>query len=439
MTYEDKLDFRPGSPSYQTLLVPLPAPQDGIPRLVGISRETTQLKQAEESLRQTQKLESLGVLAGGIAHDFNNLLTAILGNLDLAIDQLPPGSRVVPYLENAEKTTLKASELTKQMLAYSGKGHFVVKPQDLNRLVAEMTHLLKISIAKNAILEYRLAPDLPAIEGDSAQIQQVVMNLVTNASDAIEDREGCITLTTRVQDLSQEDLDTTLPTLRLEPGRYVILEVTDTGCGMSPEVLERIFDPFYTTKVTGRGLGLSAMLGILRGHHAGIEIRSREGAGSTFRVSFPATASPAHAEAAPEVREDALLQGTVLLVDDENIILEALAPALEAMGFEVITARDGVEAVAIYQEASADIDLVLMDLTMPRMNGREAFLAMRRIRPEARVILTSGYNEQESLQHFLAKDLAGFIQKPFLLKDLRAILQAGLQSPPRSPAPLIEA
>ena len=426
ITYEDKVDFMTGCPVYQTLLVPLLDPQGEVARMVGISRDITQLKTAEAALRQSQKLESLGVLAGGIAHDFNNLLTAILGNLDLAVYKLAPDSPALSFLKMAERTSLKASELTRQMLAYSGKGRFVVEPHDLNHLVEEVTHLLKVSISKKAVIKYQLTPGLPAFEADSAQIQQVVMNLVTNASEAIADAEGIISLSTSAMDLDAHYIDSTFPTHNLQPGRYVVLEVADTGCGMSPAVQGRIFDPFYTTKVSGRGLGLSAMLGILRGHKAGIKIYSEAGIGSTFRVFFPASSTALPLAPAAPTQEAPALRGTVLLVDDENIILATLTPALETMGFKVITARDGMEAVDRFRAAHASIDLVLMDLTMPRMNGREAFQAMRLIQKDVRVILTSGYNEQESLQNFIGKGLAGFIQKPFLLKDLRKVIQANL-------------
>jgi len=388
-------------------------------------RADEQRRHLEAQFRQAQKLESLGVLAGGIAHDFNNLLTAVLGNLNLAQFNLSPESPAVPFLENAEKTVLKASDLTKQMLAYSGKGRFVVKLHDMNEVVQEMTHLLQVSISKKAVLRLHLTPDLPPIEADGAQFQQVVMNLVTNASDALEDREGIISITTGLVDLDASAIASIFPTQDLAPGRYVILEVSDTGQGMSAEVLARIFDPFFTTKPTGRGLGLSAMLGILRGHRAGLKIYSEVGRGSSFKAFFPAAqghAAPLE-PADPSVVAD--LKGRVLLVDDEPAVLDTIGPALEALGLQVVLARDGVEAVERLQSDPASIDLVLMDLTMPRMDGREAFQAMRRIRPELRVILSSGYNEQESVEPFIGKGLAGFLQKPYTFETLRtAVLKA---------------
>ncbi len=397
-------------------------------------RDRTQTRRAEEQRRnletqfqQAQRLESLGVLAGGIAHDFNNLLTAILGNLNLAQFNLSPESPATPYLENAEKTVLKASDLTKQMLAYSGRGRFEVKLHDLNEVVSEMTHLLQVSISKKAILRLNLAEGLPPIEADGAQLQQVVMNLVTNASEALGDREGTIGITTGLADLDAPFIAATFPAQPMVPGRYATLEVSDTGQGMSPEVMARIFDPFFSTKPTGRGLGLSAMLGILRSHQAGLKIFSEVGRGSTFKAFF--LAAPGHASHAPaaETTSETALAGTILLVDDESVILNTIGPALEAMGFQVLLARDGVEAVECVRSAPDSIDLVLMDLTMPRMDGREACQSMRRIRPEVRVILSSGYNEQESIQPFADKDLAGFLQKPYTLESLRAALRKALR------------
>jgi PAS domain S-box-containing protein len=396
-------------------------------------RDRTEVKLAEEhrrhleaQIQQAQKLESLGVLAGGIAHDFNNLLTAVLGNLNLAQFRLNPESPAHPFLENAEKTVLKASDLTKQMLAYSGKGRFVVKLRDINEVVEEMTHLLHVSISKKALLRLHLTPGLPPVEADGAQLQQVVMNLVTNASEALGEQDGVISISTGPMDLDEAYIASAFPTQTLSAGRYVTLEVNDTGQGMPPEVMDRIFDPFFTTKPTGRGLGLSAMLGILRGHQAGLKIYSEVGRGSSFKVFFPAALGDAPASET-EVHEEVLaFRCTVLLVDDEPSVLEATRPALEALGLRVVTAKDGLEAVECFQRDPKAIDLVLMDLTMPRLDGREAFQSMRRIRPDIRVILSSGYNEQESIQPFVGKGLAGFLQKPYTLDALRNALRKGL-------------
>jgi len=398
-----------------------------------VSMDETPRRRMEDALRQTQKLESLGVLAGGIAHDFNNLLTAMMGNLNLAQSGLPESSPAHPLLEAVENTVLKASELTRQMLAYSGKGRFSVKPRDLNAVVSDMVHLLKTTLNKKATLRVHLQEGLPAIEGDAAQLQQVVMNLVTNASDALGDREGVIRLETMSERLDAERIRAEFPAQPLEPGTYVVLEVEDTGCGMTEEVKSRIFDPFFTTKVQGRGLGLSAMLGILKGHRAGIRIRTEPGQGSLFRLYFPASASPVPSAAEPRRDSGGEFQGRALLVDDEDIILESTGAALEAMGFEVVQARDGQEALEAFAAPGAEWALVLMDLTMPRMDGATAFAHMRALKPEVPVILSSGYDRQalEGAQP------EAFVQKPYRLRELaqliRGVLGARPGPPPRRP------
>jgi PAS domain S-box-containing protein len=396
--------------------------QGQLESVIGIATDVTEHHQMEEALRQSQKLESLGILAGGIAHDFNNLLTVVLGNLNLAQMHLPDNTQAQPYLANMEATVLRATELTKQMLAYSGRGHFLVEPKDLNEVVREVTHLLEVSISKKVQLKFELEPGLPAIQADAAQIQQVVMNLVTNASDAIGDREGIIHLGTSTALLSAQELQATYRGESLKSGSYVLLEVTDTGIGMSPEVMARIFDPFFTTKATGRGLGLSAMLGILRGHGAGLRITSEVGCGSTFQICFPASATGAIAPRPTQAEDTAgLIRGRVLLVDDEDLILETIGSALEIIGLEVVMARDGLEALELFR--SERPDLVLMDLTMPRMDGREAFQAMHDLDPSIPVVLSSGFTEQDSIRTLSEQNPVGFIQKPYQIKDLRLLLQ----------------
>ncbi len=394
---------------------------------VSVIADVTERKRVEEALRQAQKLESLGVLAGGIAHDFNNLLTAILGNLNLAQLVVSPESPAQPYLDAVEKIVLKAAELTRQMLAYSGKGRFVIRSHDLNTVVREMAHLLGVSISKKATLRLELDPEIIPFEADAAQIQQVILNLVTNASDAIGDRDGAITIATRVAVLAPETIAATFPGQQLRPGRFVVLEVSDTGCGITPEVMDRLFDPFFTTKVQGRGLGLSALLGILRGHHAGYEIRSEPGRGTTFTLYFPAGSGSVEDSPPLPARAPSRLRGTILLVDDESAILSTISPALEHFGFNVMTARDGMEAVEVFRRDPHAVDLVLMDVTMPRMDGRQAFRALRELRADTPVILSSGYHELESVQKLREEGLAGFIQKPYQLEELRRVLSLCLR------------
>jgi len=410
--------------TFETLLVPIRDGQGRVARLVGFAQDITQHKEAEEAIRQAQKLESLGVLAGGIAHDFNNLLTAMLGNLNLAQLKLPEGSPALAPLGSVERAVLKAAELTQQMLAYSGKGRFVVKAHDLNQVVLEMTHLLKVSISKKVAFRYDLAKELPPIEADAAQLQQVVMNLVTNASEAIGDQEGTIGIATRQVVLDAASLQSAFAGQNLQPGAYVVLEISDNGCGIRPEIKGRIFDPFFSTKQSGRGLGLSAMQGILRGHRAGIQITSAPGRGSTFTLLFPVGNVPSPAASVPiPDRGPRPLRGRILLVDDEPEVRAATADMLEALGLQVVTAVDGLDALERFQAERGSIDLVLLDLTMPRMDGREAFRELRKLRGDLPVILFSGYSEHESLRETLAQGFAGFLPKPFLMADLRNAIQ----------------
>ena len=417
-----------GSQRFLHSLLELERDADGRPvRLRGTIQNVTERRNAEEAFRQAQKLESLGVLAGGIAHDFNNLLSAIGGNLELAQMNMEPDPPAAPFLIRIEKILRRASELTNQMLAYSGKGRLVVKRFDLNQIAQEMPHLLEVSISKRVQLIYHLEPNLPLLEADGAQIQQVIMNLVTNASESIGDRDGTIRLTTGSEFLHAPEEQVESHGWFLAPGLYVTLEVADTGCGMSADTRKRLFDPFFTTKFSGRGLGLSAMLGILKGHNAGIRIHSRLGEGSSFKLFFPASATveltdhpvkPSPGPAAPA--------GSILLVDDEPDILEATAELLGALDYTVILARDGQEALEQVQTRPEAIAMVLMDLTMPRMDGREAFHAMRFLQPGLKIVLCSGFNEADVAKDFPQGSLAGFLQKPYTFQMLREVIQQAL-------------
>ncbi|MBK9795368.1 MAG: response regulator [Holophagaceae bacterium] len=408
--------------------------EDGRPeQYIAIRADITLKKESEEALRQSQKLESLGVLSGGIAHDFNNLLTAILGNANLGALQLPPESPAMPYLQQIEQASLRAADLTRQLLAYAGKGRFQVIEVDLNRLVVEMTQLLTVSLSKLAVVRYDLASSLPFISADPSQMQQLVMNLVTNASEAIgdessgEEMSGLITIRTGVQMVDATTNGGLLPSLPLSPGRYVTLEVSDTGCGMSPEVRERIFDPFYTTKFTGRGLGLSAMLGILRSHHGGLKVYSEVGHGSVFKLFLPALSLGV--EDLPPRRTTGEWQGhgTLLLVEDEAGARAVARGLAESLGFQVLEASNGLEAVAIFELRHKELAVVLMDLTMPHMDGRQAFLRMQGVDPKVPVVLTSGYSEQDVLADFMGKGLAGFLPKPYQSTQFMAVLRQAVE------------
>ncbi|MCX7049840.1 MAG: PAS domain S-box protein [Candidatus Sumerlaeota bacterium] len=408
-----------------------------ISELAGMLWDLVVRKQAEERQRdmerrmqETQKLESLGVLAGGIAHDFNNLLTAILGHADLALQYLSPMSLARDSLQEIEKASFRAAELCRQMLAYSGKGRFVIEAISLMDMVEEMVHLLKSSISKKAILNLNMEKNLPPILGDATQIRQVVMNLVINASEAISDQSGVITISTGVMQCERGYLAETYLDENLPEGLYVYVEVSDTGCGMDRETMGRIFEPFFTTKFTGRGLGMSAVLGIVRGHKGALKIYSEPGKGTTFKVLFPASKEEASVAGQKDANglEGWKGEGGILLVDDEEIVRNIAKRMLESMGFKVLIAEDGREAVNLYQDRAAEINLVLLDLTMPVMNGEEAFRELRRLDPHVRVIMSSGYTESEIASRFAGKGLAGFIQKPYRLAWLRERLQAILQA-----------
>jgi PAS domain S-box-containing protein len=392
--------------------------------LCAVARDVTDQIRAEAALLQAQKLESLGLLAGGIAHDFNNLLTAILGNLNLAQMNLPEASPILTYLRNIEGTVLCAADLTRQMLTYSGKGRFLVHAVNLRQVINEMTHLLMVSISKKVVLHIEIPEELPALEADPTQIQQIVMNLIINASEAIGDVDGTIAIAARPANLDESFISTHLPGQPLTPGPHVIFEISDTGDGMSPETISKIFDPFFTTKSSGRGLGLSAMRGILKSHHAGINIYSEIGRGSTFRIYFPAhqKAKPALESSRPPARRS-LPTGTVLIVDDEATIRATAGAMFESLGFKVLEAADGIEAVEVYKRRSGDIILVLLDLTMPHMDGKATFHAIQDMNPMARIILSSGYDQDSALRPFMGTTPAGFLKKPYQYKDLRAELE----------------
>lgn len=388
-----------------------------------IHEDITERKQAEEAMRQTQKMESLGILAGGVAHDFNNLLVAILGQTSLAQAKLPLNSPARANILKAVSAAQRASDLTRQMLVYSGRGEFEIQPVNLNSLILDNLRLFDAAIAKNVIMRSDLADNLPYIEADAGQMQQLIMNLLLNAAEAIGDQPGTIIVRTHCQTVDENGLKTNLYAGdTLSSGQYVAFELRDNGSGMDEHTLSKIFDPFFTTKFTGRGLGLAAVLGIVRGHHGGLHVDSQIGRGTTFKLLFPAsTVKPAALDTEPE--HDSHLQGVILVIDDEQPVREVVTDILEAAGVEVMTATDGVTGIRMYRERMADVSLVLLDWSMPGMSSEETLSKIRNINPDARVLLSSGYAQEDATSHFKGNELTGFVQKPYSASTLIKLLR----------------
>lgn len=420
---------------------PLTAEDGQMTGSFGMLTDITARKQAEaetlqmqQQLFHAQKLESLGILAGGIAHDFNNLLTVVLGQGNYVLKRLPAASALRENLDEALFAARRAADLTRQMLAYSGKGIFTLEQVDLGALVKENVRLLRSIVPKTITMDLELASELPCIQADRSQIQQVVMNLITNGSEAIGDEPGLITLATSVQSFDEATLRRNWLEKTPPPGSFVCLTVTDTGCGMDPATLARLFDPFFTTKFTGRGLGMSVVMGVVKGHNGAILVESTLDVGTTVHILFPlargvtaAAAKMPQAKAAP-----APLGGTVLVVDDEPPLRELCKVMLESMGMKVLTAGDGQEALEIFRAKSADITCVLLDIAMPKMDGRKALASLHRMQPGVKVILTSGYGDTGAGTYPEGYGPVAFLQKPFAFEDLEAVLQKIVGTAPPS-------
>jgi signal transduction histidine kinase/CheY-like chemotaxis protein len=392
----------------------------------------------ERRLLHAQKLESLGVLAGGIAHDFNNLLTAILGNLELGLGRIGNDDAAAEYFRQAIQASRRAADLTRQMLAYSGRGRFVFSRLDLNDLVRENAGLFRASVSRSVTLDLQLAESLPAIQADPGQVQQVVMNLITNASEAIGENPGVVTLITAQRTFSAEELASSRVAEKAGPGPFVCLEVRDTGCGMDEETQQRLFDPFFTTKFTGRGLGLSALQGIMHGHRGAVLLESELGRGTTIRALFPVAAATQTAPeeepkpAPPPSAPRAASRRAVLVVDDEAPVRELAEKLVLGLGYDAMSADGGESALALLAANPERIGCVLLDLTMPGMDGVSTLKQIRRVRSDVPVILCSGFSEADATLRFVSGELAGFLQKPYGLRELRDALE-GLLPPPSVP------
>jgi signal transduction histidine kinase/CheY-like chemotaxis protein len=395
-----------------------------------VARDITERKQMEGALLHAQKIDSIGNLAGGIAHDFNNILMGILGNAALALMRLPENSSGRESLLEIEKAARRAADLSMQMLAYSGKGKFLIGPIDLNKLVARWPACWRSPFQRRYCSDLGMTS---LFEGDPTQVRQIVMNpITTHPGDRREN--GSITLSTGVTVCDRSYIDSTNEVLLasydapLPEGRYVFLDVSDTGCGMNEDTRRKIFDPFFTTKFTGRGLGMAAVLGILRGHRGAIRIYSEVGKGTTIRVLFPAGEGIAVQQAGEEkaAAEELRGAGTVLLVDDDRTVCAVGSELLKHLGFTVLTAPDGKKALEVFRAHAGSIVAVLLDLTMPQMGGEEVFSELHRLQPDVKVVLCSGFTEQDATTRMSGKGLAGFLQKPYDIARLSRVLKQAL-------------
>ncbi len=375
----------------------------------------------DANAHQLRKMESLGLLAGGVAHDFNNLLVGILGNASLALLDLPSDAEARRSVEEIELSAQRAADLTRQLLAYAGKVRFVVESIDLSSLIVEMKALLRTAVPRHIDLAVQPAPGLPSVEVDTSQLRQVLMNLVANSSDAIGEKHGSIQISTGYVQLTANRRSAMIAGQSASCGPHVILEVTDTGTGIEAETRDRIFDPFFSTKATGRGLGLATTLGIVRGHKGAIELNAEVGAGTSIRLFFPAS-KPQKPQRTERTRNPSEWQGTgrVLIADDEQSVRAVAGTLLKRRGFLVTEAEDGLRAVELFGANPDDYALVILDLTMPGLGGEATFNAIRELRSDIPVVLMSGYNEQEVSRIFENRGLAGFLQKPFRADELYA-------------------
>jgi len=396
-----------------------------------LAEETARQAEAERAelerkLLEAQKRESLGVLAGGIAHDFNNLLTGILGHASLLAENTAAAPDLREHVGEIETIAARAADMCKQMLAYSGRGRFVLQQLDLAAVVQETAKLLQFSINKKIMMRFHFGFALPLVMADATQLRQIIMNLVINAAEAIGDRHGAIDVSTSVVHATPQLFAAAVLAPELPEGDYVCLEVSDSGSGMPADVKARIFDPFFTTKFTGRGLGLAAVLGIVQGHGGALLVESEEGEGTKFRVLFPAADRAVDVSPAAEPPPPSLpwpRGSRVLVVDDEPIVQRIAADILRALGFEIVLAPDGREAIDLFCSAPGEFLFVMLDLTMPEMDGEETFRELRRLDPRVRVLLMSGFDEVETTARFTGLGLAGFIQKPFKLATVREKLR----------------
>jgi PAS domain S-box-containing protein len=409
-------------------------------------RAEVERKQLEERIRNVQRLESLGMLAGGIAHDFNNLLTGILGHADIARLTVPESAPARKHIDTVIATTNRCAELTEQMLACCGRSHVEVRPVDCGELILDMRDILRTVVAERAVLDIDIPTGLPPVEADPSQLRQVVLNLVLNAAEATCDRALPIRIAVRP---GWCPIDCHCRALIPGADQWlerscVGIEVVDRGTGMTEETRAQVFDPFFTTKFSGRGLGMAVVYGILRSHCAGVVVESSPGRGTTIRIHFPTLTQKAASASQPandlsvlsarlpavmpgtDVGVAKRVRGTILVVDDEAAVREVSSEALRELGFAVVTAIDGDDALRVYQAHSAEIVCVLLDVTMPRKDGVQTLAELRQLRPELPVLLSSGFAEEETAARFAGMGFAGFLKKPYDIATLQAKLAVAM-------------
>jgi len=405
--------------------------------LAGVLEDITETRAKEAEaralelkLQQTHKLESMGLLAGGIAHDFNNMLMGIIGNAAIAQMDVPEESEAGAALADLVLAAERATELTAQLMAYAGRGRMAEGVVELNGVVQETCTLLRSAMATRARVRFALDPDVPPVTGDATRLRQVVMNLVTNAADALDDGGGEITVRTATELVNEPRRRALHVDGGIGLGAHVVLEVRDNGCGMTQETLERIFDPFFTTKKKGRGLGLAATLGTIRAHKAGLEVVSAPGNGTTFRLLLPASDVPAPRPVARPTAAPITASGAILVVDDDAAVRDVTRRLLSRHGFDVLDAADGAQGIALLTEARDRIRCVLLDLTMPGMDSAETFRRMREVNPTLPVVVTSGHSERTISAQFEGMGVAGFLHKPFDISSLIGVTKAALEGQP---------
>lgn len=427
-----RYEFMWNDRTFQVSVEPLRDSMGEITGTVGVAVDITERLASEQALQHSQRLESLGLMAGGVAHDFNNLLVSLLGQASLAMNKLPSDSPAQFHIEKAVEAAETAASLTRQLLAYSGRGQFEIQPLQLNQIIDENQHLFEAAASHLVAIETDLDESLPLIEADPGQMQQVIMSLILNAVEATEEHSGQVVLRTRARMLDEAEGESpaSYTGRPLPSGPYVCLEVSDNGRGLDPETAKRIFEPFFSTREGGRGLGLAAVLGIARGHKAGLEVNSRVGQGTTFRLYFPALAPeqavrdptvPVTGPAPPVDRP-----ACVLVVDDEVSICQVVADILHDSGLNTLTAFNGFHAIEEFAERPGQIDLVLLDLSMPGMSGEETLAELQAIDPEVKVLLSSGYNREELSQRLYGKNVVGFLKKPYDAETLVTTVQQHL-------------